>query len=64
MIGLWYGNEVNLKKEPTCDAHRGNEDVPVNSLNTFTISFIKYHSDVAIYSEDENINRDLNSKLN
>lgn len=64
MIGVCYGNEGNPKKELTCDAHRGNEDLSVDPFNAFSISLIKYYSDGTIYSEDENINKDLNSTLN
>lgn len=64
MIGVCYGNEGHPKRELTCDAHRGNEDLTVSPFSEASISLIKYRSDGTIYSDNPDINKDLNSTLN
>lgn len=64
MLGVCYGNKGHRKKEQTCDAHRGNEDLTINPYNKTAINMIKYKSDGTIYSDDEAINKDLDITLN
>ena len=64
MIGVCYGNEGHPKRELTCDAHRGNDDLTVSPFSETSISLIKYRSDGTIYSDNLDINKDLNSTLN
>ena len=64
MIGVCYGNEGHPKRELTCDAHRGNDDLTVSPFSEASISLIKYRSDGTIYSDNPDINKDLNSTLN
>ncbi len=64
MLGVCYGNEGHPKKELTCDAHRGNEDLTVNPFDESTIGLIKYGTDGTIYSDNQAINMDLNNTLN
>ena len=64
MIGVCYGNEGHPKRELTCDAHRGNDDLTVSPFSEASISLIKYRSDVTIYSDNPDINKYLNSTLN
>ena len=64
MLGDCYGNEGHPRRELTCDAHRGNDDLTVNPFSETSIGLIKYRSDGTIYSEDAEINKDLNSTLN
>jgi len=64
MLGVCYGNQRHPKKEQTCDAHRGNEDLTIDPYNEAMIGLIKYKSDGTIYSDDERINKDLDVTLN
>ena len=64
MLGVCLGNRGNRESEQTCDAHRGNTVLNIDPLNSAKIQRIKYRSDGTIYSEDPNINKDLNEVLN
>ena len=64
MLGVCYGNLGHPKKEQTCDAHRGNEDLTINPYNEALVNLIRYKSDGTIYSDDERINKDLDIVLN
>lgn len=64
MLGVCLGNRGKKEKAQTCDAHRGNKVLTVDPLNPAKIQRIKYRSDGAIYSDDPNIDRDLNDVLN
>lgn len=64
ILGFCYGNEGHPKREQTCDAHRGNENLTVDPFNESSISLIKYQSDGTIYSDDVDINKDLDITLN
>lgn len=64
MLGVCYGNEGHPKREQTCDAHRGNEKLTVDPFNESSISLIKYQSDGTIYSDNADINEDLDITLN
>lgn len=48
----------------TCDASKGSELITVNPLDKNSIQKICYQSDGTIYSNDEDINHDLNQTLN
>lgn len=52
------------EKRLTCDAHRHNAPLTVNPLDSRTLASIKYKSDGTIYSDVEEINKDLNETLN
>ncbi|WP_411679609.1 retron system putative HNH endonuclease [Clostridium thailandense] len=76
MLGVCLGNRDSKKRgnltcdthkgkeKLTCDAHRGNEVLTVNPFEKATIDFIKYDNDGKIYSENSNIDKDLNLTLN
>lgn len=65
MLGVCLGNRGSKRKENlTCDAHRGNEVLTVNPFEKATIDFIKYDNEGKIYSENLNIDKDLNLTLN
>lgn len=48
----------------TCDAKRGNKQLIVNPCSVDTLKSIGYYADGTIYSSDNDINDDLNVKLN
>jgi uncharacterized protein (TIGR02646 family) len=64
MLGVCLGNRGNPKKVQTCDAHRGNTPLTVNPFIKTSIDKIAYSSDGRIYSDDVDINTDLNDTLN
>jgi uncharacterized protein (TIGR02646 family) len=65
MLGVCLGNRGSKqKKYLTCDAHRGNEALKVNPFEKATIDLIKYSDNGKIYSEDLEINKDLDITLN
>lgn len=66
MLGVCYGNEKKGRPDKflTCDAHRHNKDLKVNPYDRNCIKMIAYKPDGFIYSEDKEINEDLNSTLN
>lgn len=64
MLGVCFGNRGKKEEEQTCDAHRGNSVLVVDPLIPAKVQQIKYKSDGTIYSDDLNINRNLNEDLN
>ena len=66
MIGVCYGNQNTArdKRALTCDAHRGNADLTVTPLSKTCIAQIKYRSNGEIYSDEPDIEKDLNETLN
>ncbi|MEG1929915.1 MAG: retron system putative HNH endonuclease [Anaerovorax sp.] len=66
MLGVCLGNECkgNFKKNLTCDKHRGNISLTINPLQKHLVQLIKYKGDGTIYSDDPQINKDLNETLN
>ena len=67
MLGVCYGNSLTKgvkHEDTTCDAHRGNTELAVNLFDELSIRKIKYRSDGSIYSDDEEINKDVTETLN
>ena len=67
MLGVCYGNSLTKgvkHEDTTCDAHRGNTEITVNPFDELSIRKIKYRSDGSIYSDDEEINKDVTETLN
>lgn len=66
MLGVCFGNECkgNSKKNLTCDKHRGNIPLVINPLQKHLVQQIKYKGDGTIYSDDPQIDKDLNETLN
>ena len=65
MFAVCAGNRgCGHKKNLTCDAKRGNKTLTVDPKSQYSIMQIKYKSNGYIYSENEDINRDLNEILN
>lgn len=66
MLGTCTGHiEGQRGKEDTCDTHKGNTIITVNPCNKNTLRKIKYRSSTGeIYSEDSEIQKDLNETLN
>lgn len=66
MLGVCLGNEHkgNNKKNLTCDKHRGNTELIIDPQNKHLVRQIKYKSDGTIYSDNSQINKDLNETLN
>ena len=67
MLGVCSGNSLTKgvkHEDTTCDAHRGNTEITVNPFDELSIRKIKYRSDGSIYSDDEEINKDVTETLN
>lgn len=66
MLGVCFGGRKKGRRLEflTCDAHRGNTPLTVNPLDNTTIDLIAYKSDGTIYSNDTQIDYDLNITLN
>lgn len=66
MLGACLGHIEGTKGfEDTCDTHKGNSLIKVNPLDKSTLTHIQYKSATgAIYSDDEDIQRDVDKTLN
>lgn len=66
MLAVCTGNKGSARgfDQLTCDQHRGNRPLAVNPLDMISIEKIKYKSDGTIYSDDANVELDLNEALN
>lgn len=71
MVAVCLGNrDAHSNSDKSCDAKRGNlplEQQFFKKINIFderTLIKIQYHSDGTIYSEDTDIDNDLNERLN
>lgn len=66
MLAVCTGNKGSARgfDQLTCDQHRGNRPLAVNPLDMISIEKIKYKSDGTIYSDDTNVELDLNETLN
>lgn len=66
MLGVCSGNkfEAGSFENLTCDQHRKNTELTVNPLDKRTIDKIGYKSDGTIYSEDIDVQKDLDETLN
>lgn len=64
MLGVCSG-KIGGSSETICDTHRGNTIITVNPLQKRTVEKIKYEVHTGrIYSDDDDINKDLNQTLN
>ena len=64
MLCVWDGSRGRNFAAQTCDAHKGNTQIKANPQDEYTIDHIKYRSDGTIYSDDQDIDHDLNEVLN
>lgn len=66
MVGVCYGNigKDRKKEQLTCDAHRGNEMLTISPFDKTYIDKIKYDITGRIFSDDKEVNKDLNETLN
>ena len=64
MLGVCLGNRSSKKEHQTCDAHRGNQYLTVNPFDKTSIGLIKYDNNGKIYSDNPDINIDLEVTLN
>lgn len=64
MLAVCLGGRGETFCNQTCDAHKGNTKLTVNPLSESSINLIKYKQDGTIYSDDPDINNDLNNTLN
>ena len=66
MLGVCRGHIDGTKgSDDTCDTHKGNALICVNPTCKATLDKIKYRSSTGeIYSDDQNIQKDLNETLN
>ena len=64
LLGVCPGNKGNAEKFQTCDAHRGNTPLVVNPLKSSSVARIRYLSDGTIFSDEAEVNRDLQQTLN
>ena len=65
MLAVCYGNDNAVSYDfKTCDARRGNRDMSINPLDERTLSSIGYKNDGKIYSQNDEVDRELNDLLN
>lgn len=66
MVGVCYGNigKDRKKEQLTCDAHRGNEALTILPFDKTCIDKIKYDMAGRIFSDEKEVNKDLNETLN
>lgn len=65
MLAVCMGNAGKPYDCTTCDTHRQNKYLKINPLDKYLIQKIKYHTRTGeIYSDDAQINDDLNNTLN
>lgn len=65
MLGVCLGNRgAGRKNYFTCDAHRENDSITINPLLRSSIDLIYYEDSGRIYSNDPEINKDLDKTLN
>ncbi|MCT4620168.1 MAG: TIGR02646 family protein [Marinisporobacter sp.] len=64
MLGVCLGNRGKGQKNLTCDAHRGNDNLTINPFLKASINLICYDGSGKIYSDDPEINKDLDVTLN
>lgn len=64
LLGVCPGNKGAAEKFQTCDAHRRNVPLTVDPLKTTSVALVRYKPDGTIYSEDPDVNRDLQTTLN
>lgn len=65
MLGVCQGNNVGGRyKTLTCDKHRGNIPLVMNPLQKYLVKQIKYKGDGTVYSDDKQLNKDLDETLN
>lgn len=66
MLAVCGGNvgTGRRKNELICDKHRGNTALTVNPMDEHSIEKISYKADGTIYSDDENIQKDIDETLN
>jgi uncharacterized protein (TIGR02646 family) len=64
LLGVCPGNKGAAEKFLTCDAHRGNTPLTVDPLKLPSVALVRYLPDGTIYSDDEDVNHDLQITLN
>ena len=64
MLGVCPGNKGAPEKFQTCDAHRGNTPLSIDPLKSASVALVRYKPDGTIYSENPDVNRDLQVTLN
>lgn len=64
MLAVCNGNRGSAEYSMTCDAKRKNTSLTVNPLKPSTLIGIHYRADGTIFSENSDVNRDLNLVLN
>lgn len=67
MLGVCPGGKdrgAHHTDDLTCDQHRDENDLAINPLNQQLVDQVQYRSDGTLYSENGDIDKDLNEKLN
>lgn len=64
MLGVCFGNRGAGYKNFTCDAHRENNRITINPFLKSSIDLICYEDNGRIYSNDLEVNKDLDETLN
>jgi uncharacterized protein (TIGR02646 family) len=64
MLLVCDGNEGAPLSYQTCDSHRRNQRLIINPFSETSVSKVSYKMDGRIYSDDPEINNDLDDKLN
>ena len=66
MLGVCPGNKGNTTRfrDLTCDQHRRNKKLTINPLLLHSVDLIKYQKNGIIYSDNADVNADLQDTLN
>lgn len=64
MVAVCSGERGEGKKALCCDRARGNQELTVNPTRPETLRSIRYRANGRVYSEDPDIDKDLNAVLN
>lgn len=64
LFGVCLGNQGAPSKLQHCDTKKANTPIQVSPLNQALLNQIKYRANGEIFSENENLNKDLNETLN
>lgn len=64
LLGACSGNEGQPKKLQHCDVHKGNTALKTNPTVENNCVFVKFRANGEVYSDDIDVNNDLNVVLN
>jgi TIGR02646 family protein len=64
MLGACNGNEKSPNHLQTCDSKKGNSNITIDPLNISCESLVQFRNDGRVFSDNSDINNELNAVLN